>query len=134
MTGKFPTVDGDFGVSPREVDFEEAVLFGEVEPVTSATRADDWPNMSAAVAVVKNSAAAGSSKRTRRNLFISFIPPNCWALDLLIALCQSSMFGCGILVEVIKVSRSASKVDLTASFCVIAKPPSADMPHSGASD
>jgi hypothetical protein len=97
MTGKLPTGDGDLGAdASREFDFEEAVLFGEVEPETSATMPDDWPKMSAAVAV-KSSAAAGSSKRVRRNLLIFFIPPTYWALDLVIALCRYSMFGWGIL-------------------------------------
>src|SRR5262245_31943309 len=46
MTGKLPTVDGDFGAAPREVEVEEAVLFGEVGFETSATRLDDWPKVS----------------------------------------------------------------------------------------
>jgi hypothetical protein len=96
MTGKLPTVEDDFGVAAfREFEFEEAVLLGEVEFVTSATMPDDWPKVSAAAAV-KNSAAAGSSKRIRRNLLIFFIPPNYWALDLVIELCRYSMFGWGI--------------------------------------
>jgi len=77
MTGKLPAVDGDFSVDAfREVEFEEAALFEEEGLETSATRLDDWPNMSATVAVVKNSAAAGSSKRTRRNLLIFFYTSN----------------------------------------------------------
>jgi hypothetical protein len=77
MTGKLPTVDGDFTVeASREVDFEEAVLLGEAAFETSATRLDDWPKMSAPAAVVKNSAAAGSSKRTRRSLLIFFCTSN----------------------------------------------------------
>ena len=71
MTGKLPTVDGDFGAAPREVEVEEAV-FGEVEFETSATRLDDWPKVSAAAADI-NSAAAGSSVRTRRKLLILYL-------------------------------------------------------------
>jgi hypothetical protein len=41
MTGKLPTVDGDFGAVPREVEVEEAVFFGEVGFETSATRFED---------------------------------------------------------------------------------------------
>jgi hypothetical protein len=77
ITGKLPTVVGDFGAGAfREVDFEEAVLFEEAEREASATRLDDWPKMSAAADVVKNSAAAGNSKRTRRNLLIFFYTSN----------------------------------------------------------
>jgi hypothetical protein len=73
MTGKLPTVEGDFSVAVfREVEFEEAVLFGEAEFETSAATLDDWPKMSAGAVAVKNSAAAGSSKLIRRNLLIFF--------------------------------------------------------------
>jgi hypothetical protein len=42
MTGKLPAVDGDFSVDAfREVEFEDAALFGEAEPETPATRPDD---------------------------------------------------------------------------------------------
>jgi hypothetical protein len=42
MTGKLPTVDGDFGVAAfREVEFEEARFLGEAEFETSAAMPDD---------------------------------------------------------------------------------------------
>jgi len=82
MTGKLPTVEGDFGGATfREVEFEEAMFLGEVEFETSAAMPDDWPNMSAVAAAVKSRAAAANSKRVRRNLHILFLPPNEWALD-----------------------------------------------------
>jgi hypothetical protein len=73
MTGKLPTVDGDFRVAAfRGVEFEEATLLGEVEFETSAAMPDDWPNVSTAPVAVKIRAAADSSKRVRRNLLILF--------------------------------------------------------------
>jgi hypothetical protein len=73
MTGKLPTVDGDFvAAAPLGVEFEEATLFGEAEFETSAAVPDDWPNVSAAAVAVKIRAAADSSKRVRRNLLILF--------------------------------------------------------------
>jgi hypothetical protein len=73
MTGKLPTVEGDLVVAAfREVEFEEAMFFGEAEFVTSAVMPDDWPNMSAAAVTVKSRAAAADSKRVRRNLLILF--------------------------------------------------------------
>jgi hypothetical protein len=73
MTGKLPTVVGDFGVAAfREVEFDETMLLGEAEFVTSAVMPDDWPNMSAAAVAVKSRAAAPGSKRIRRNLLILF--------------------------------------------------------------
>jgi len=83
MTGKLPTVDGDFFVAAfRGVEFEEAILLGEAEFETSAVMPDDWPNMSAAAVAVKSRAAAADSKRVRINLLILFLPPKIWALDL----------------------------------------------------
>jgi hypothetical protein len=81
MTGKLPTVVGDFGVAAfREVDFEEAMFLGEAEFETSAVMLDDWPNMTAVAVAVKSRAAPADNKRVRRNLHILFLPPNDWAL------------------------------------------------------
>jgi hypothetical protein len=73
MTGKLPTVGGDFSAAAsRGAEFEGAMFFGEAEFEMSAAMTDDWPNISAAAVAVKNRAAAGSSKRIRRNLLILF--------------------------------------------------------------
>jgi hypothetical protein len=73
MTGKLPTVDGDFVVAAfRGVEFEEAMLLGEAEFETSAVMPDDWPSMSAAAVAVKSRAAAADRKRVRINLLILF--------------------------------------------------------------
>jgi hypothetical protein len=87
MTGKLPKGAGDFSVAAsRGVGFEEAIFLGEAEFETSAARFDDWPNMSAAAVAIKIRAAAGSSKRIRRNLLIVFLPPNILSLRLVIAM------------------------------------------------
>jgi hypothetical protein len=80
MTGKLPTVVGDFGVAAfREVEFEEAMFLVEAEFETSAAMPDDWPNMSAVAVAVKSRAAPADNMRVRRNLHILFLPPNDWA-------------------------------------------------------
>src|SRR5262245_22512832 len=83
--------------------------------------------MSALEAAVKNSATAGSSKRIRRNLLIFFYTSKMWPLDLLIAMSLFDVW-LGHSHDVIKASGSVSEADLTASSCVLAKPPTADMP------
>jgi hypothetical protein len=81
MTGKLPTVVGDFGFATfRGVEFEEAIFLEEAEFETSAVMPGDWPNMSAVAVAVKSRAAAADSKRVRRNLHILFLPPIDWAL------------------------------------------------------
>jgi hypothetical protein len=72
MTRKLPTVGGDFSAASRGAELEEAMFLGEAEFEISAATPDDWPNISDAAVAVKNRAAAGSSKRIRRNILILF--------------------------------------------------------------